>query len=329
MHKNLLSTLFLCCCLLFISACSDDNKVIRLTMAHTLDTRHVTHQAMEYMAERLAYYSDNQMEIVIYPAAQLGTERELIELLQIGSLSMTKVSSSPLEGFVPQMKVFGVPYLFHDSEHFWKVLNSQLGQKLLDDLAVARLKGLGYYDAGSRSFYTTDAAIRTPDDLIGSKIRVVTSPMAIATVQSLGGAATPIAWGELYSALQQGVVDGAENNPPSYYLSRHYEIAKYYTLDEHTFVPDIVVASQKVWQQLTTQQQHWLKLAMQDSVTYQRSLWQSASDQALQAVVDAGVEVIYPDKQVFQEKVAPFHASFKGTPIAAQIAAIKAMQEAL
>lgn len=328
MNRNLLYSIFVVFTLGFITSCSNDNKTTRLTLAHTLDTRHVVHQAMEYMAKRLDYYSNGSMEIVIYPGGQLGSERELIELLQIGSLAITKVSASPLEGFVPEMKVFGIPYLFNDSAHFWRVLNSQLGQDMLDKVSSARLKGLGYYDAGSRSFYTTQKPIHTPDDLIGQKIRVLNSPTAVATVQALGGAAAPIAWAELYSALQQGVVDGAENNPPSYYLSRHYEIAKYYSLDEHTFVPDVILASQEVWESLSEQQQTWLTKAMADSVEYQRSLWQSASDEALKAVIEAGVEVTYPDKKAFQDKVADFHASFAGTPVEQHIKAIKAMGEA-
>ncbi|KTF17833.1 MAG: TRAP transporter substrate-binding protein [Pseudoalteromonas sp.] len=325
MTKNLLKCVLLVLSLGLLTSCSDDKKTIRLTMAHTLDTRHVVHKAMEFMAKRLDHYSNGSMEIVIYPGGQLGSERELIELLQIGSLSITKVSASPLEGFVPQMKVFGIPYLFNGSEHFWRVLNSDLGIELLNKVEGARLKGLGYYDAGSRSFYTTKKPIRTPDDLIGEKIRVLNSPTAVATVKALGGAAAPIAWGELYAALQQGVVDGAENNPPSYYLSRHYEIAKYYSLDEHTFVPDVILASLEVWNSLTQQQQQWLSKAMADSVEYQRSLWQAASDQALEAVIAEGVEVIYPDKQAFQDKVADFHASFDDTAVAQYIKKIKTM----
>lgn len=306
-----------------LTACGQHQQKTRLTLGHTLDTRHVVHLAMEFMAKRLDEYSNGTMEIVIYPGGQLGSEREMIELLQIGSLSMTKVSASPLEGFVPEMKVFSIPYVMRDREHFWQVLNSEIGQSLLEKTAVARLKGLGYYDAGSRSFYTTDAPINTPDDLIGKKIRVLNSPTAMATVKALGGAATPIAWGELYAALQQGVVDGAENNPPSYYLSRHYEIAKYYSLDEHTFVPDIILASLPVWQSLNEQQQQWLSQAMADSIEYQKSLWQEASDDALAKVQAEGVTVIYPDKAAFQKKVEPFHQSFAGTPVAEQLEKIK------
>jgi tripartite ATP-independent transporter DctP family solute receptor len=323
-NKFLIKALSIVLSLLLVS-CVNDNKKTTLTLGHTLDTRHVVHLAMVYMAERLDYYSNGSMEIVIYPGGQLGSEREMIELLQIGSLAMTKVSASPLEGFVPEIKLFSIPYLMRDREHFWDVLNGEIGQGLLKKVEAVRLKGMGYYDAGSRSFYTTNKAIRTPEDLVGQKIRVLNSPTAVATVQALGGAATPIAWGELYAAIQQGVVDGAENNPPSYFLSRHYEIAKFYSLDEHTFVPDIILASLPVWNSLTAQQQEWFSAAMADSVVYQKSLWQKASDKALADVEAAGATIIYPDKKPFQDKVVDFHASFAGTPVGEQIIKIKAM----
>lgn len=310
---------------LLLVSCVNENKKTTLTLGHTLDTRHVVHKAMEYMAERLDFYSNGSMEIVIYPGGQLGSEREMIELLQIGSLAMTKVSASPLEGFVPEIKLFSIPYLMRDREHFWRVLNSEIGQGLLKKVEAVRLKGMGYYDAGSRSFYTTNTPINSPEDLVGQKIRVLNSPTAVATVQALGGAATPIAWGELYAAIQQGVVDGAENNPPSYYLSRHYEIAKFYSLDEHTFVPDIILASLPVWNSLTEQQQAWFSAAMNDSIEYQKSLWQVASDKALADVEAAGATIIYPDKKPFQDKVVDFHATFANTPVGEQIIKIKAM----
>ena len=314
--------------LFVLSACSGHDKkadVTVLRLGHTLDTQHSVHKAMEYLGERLAHYSNGTMKVVIYPSSQLGTEREMVELLQIGSLAMTKVSASPLEGFAPEMKVFSIPYIFRDNEHFWRVLNSELGSKLLSGVEDFRLKGLGYYDAGSRSFYTNDKPINHPDDLKGLKIRVLNSPTAVATVRALGGAATPVSWGELYTALQQGVVDGAENNPPSYYLSRHYEIARYYSLDEHTSVPDVMLASLPVWNSLTAQQQEWLTRAMADSVTYQRALWQTSTEESLAKVKAEGVTVITPDKSAFVEAVKPFHKSFENSPIGDLITQIKAM----
>ena len=223
------------------------------------------------------------------------------------------------------MNIFSIPYIFRDNDHFWKVLNSEVGQGLLAGVEPFRLKGLAYYDAGSRSFYTNNKPVRTPADLAGMKIRILNSPTAVRTVRELGGAATPVAWGELYTALQQGVVDGAKNNPPSYYLSRHYEIARYYSLDEHTSVPDVMLMSLRVWENLTDQQQEWVDKAMQDSVIFQRKAWQESTLDSLARVKADGVEVIYPDKKPFVEAVQPFHESLRGTAVGELISQIKAM----
>ncbi|MDN3637515.1 TRAP transporter substrate-binding protein [Simiduia curdlanivorans] len=272
-------------------------------MAHSLDTKHPVHLAMKQLSESLEKNSGGTLRLEIYPSGQLGSEREVIELLQIGSLAMTKVSASSLEAFVPSMQVFSLPYLFKDNRHFWQVLNSDLGKELLEAGTPYRIRGLGYYDAGSRSFYATNAAIHSPADLAGQKIRVMNSQSAVNMVRAMGGSATPVSWGELYTALQQGVVDGAENNPPSFYLSKHYEVAKFYTLDEHTAIPDVVVISERVWQGLNAQQQQWLADAMAASTQYQRALWQSATEEALDAVRLAGVKIIQPDKKLFQDSV--------------------------
>ncbi|MDR7120545.1 TRAP transporter substrate-binding protein [Rheinheimera soli] len=329
MNITTLRGVLLCCSLvtlLFTVGCQRQQEQITLRMAHTLDQEHVVHKAMVYMAERLEHYSAGQMHIQIYSGGQLGSERELIELLQIGSLALTKVSASPLEGFVPKMQVFSVPYVFRDSAHLWAVLNGAIGQDLLNSMQKARLHGLGYYDAGSRSFYTTNKAVHQPADLKGLKFRVPNSQTAVQMVQTLGGAATPVDWGELYTALQQGVVDGAENNPPSFYLSRHYELSKYYSLDEHTSVPDVILMSLPVWESLNTQQQGWVQQAMNDSVRYQRELWQEASDDALAKVKAAGVEVIYPDKAAFAAAVKPLHQSLQGTEVGDLMAEIALIQ---
>lgn len=307
--------------LLFVStlwllgSCSKQQDVVTLRMAHTLDQEHVVHKAMLKMAERMAFYSNGSMKIQIYSGGQLGSERELIELLQIGSLALTKVSAAPLEGFVPVMKVFSLPYVFRDSAHLWTVLEGEVGQSLLAALEPVRLKGLGYYDAGARSFYTTKRALHSPADLAGQKFRVPNSQTSVEMVQALGGAATPVDWGELYTALQQGVVDGAENNPPSFYLSRHYELSKYYILDEHSMVPDVILMSQHIWNQLTAEQQGWLQQAMADSVVYQKTLWQQASDDALEKVKAHGVEIIYPDKTPFVQAVQPLLQAQQGTAV--------------
>jgi len=296
-------------------SCKNESTVTVIKLAHVLDTSHPVHKGMVFMAEKVAENSGGKMHVDIYPGGQLGGERDLIELLQIGSLAMTKVSTAPLEGFVPEMKIFGVPYVFRNDEHRWNVLNGEIGKKLLLSGEPYFLRGMCYYDAGSRSFYTKEKPVNSPKDLNGLKIRVMKSITAMQMVQSLGGSATPIPWGELYTSLQQGVVDGAENNPPSFYLSKHYEVCKYYSLDEHTAVPDILIMSTVVWNSLSRQEQTWLQEAVDESVEYQKILWKNASDEALAAVKEAGVEIIYPDKTPFQNSVNEMHESYKGTPI--------------
>ncbi len=295
--------------------CSAEREVRVLRLAHSLDTGHPVHKALLHMAERLRSISDNALQLRIYPSGQLGNERELIELLQIGSLDMTKVSASPLEGFVPVMKVFNVPYIFRDERHYWQVLEGPIGQDLLNAPIPARLKGLGYYDAGARSFYTVDHPVEAPEDLSGLKIRVQESATAMAMVQAMGGAPTPIAWGELYTALQQGVVDGAENNPPSFYLSGHYEVSRYFILDEHTAVPDLVLIGTFSWERLTVVERQWLTAAVQDSVAFQRRLWAEETERALAAVKAAGVTVIEPEKAAFKTRVSALHKQYKDTVV--------------
>jgi tripartite ATP-independent transporter DctP family solute receptor len=309
-----------------LTSCSRHDDTIVLKLAHVLDTNHAVHQGMVRMAERLEHYSNGSMRIDIYPSGQLGAERDTVELVQIGSLAMTKVSASPLEAFVPAMQVFSIPYVFRDREHYFKALDSDIGKELLESVKVARLKGMGYYDSGSRSFYMVDTPVETPDDIKGLKIRVMKSQTAVKMVAALGGGATPISWGELYTALQQGVVDGAENNPPSFYLSGHYEVCKYYALNEHTSVPDMLLMSSRVWDSLDGQQQQWLQKAVDDSVVYQRELWRVSTEEALAAVQAAGVIVTYPDKRPFMEAVEAMKRSYDGTEVGRYLRAIEAVE---
>lgn len=297
--------------LIVISACETANETRVIKLAHGLDVNHSVHKAMLKMGEDLEKLSGGKMSIKIYPNQQLGSERESLELLQIGSLDMTKVSVGVLENFAPDMKVFGIPFLFRDKQHSFSVLDGPIGKKLLKEGEKFWLKGLCYYDAGSRSFYTKDKQVTTPDDLKGLKIRVMESATAMDMVRSLGGAPTPISWGELYTSLQQGVVDGAENNPPSFYLSRHYEVCKYYTINEHTMLPDALLVSTHLWGRLSEQEQQWLQEAADNSVAYQRELWAISEREALEEVEKAGVEVIYPDKAPFEEAVQGIYDQYK------------------
>lgn len=317
---------FIVALVLLLAGCAQRGDVTVLKLAHALDTGHPVHLGMVHMAERLAFYSNGQMRMDIYPSGQLGAERELVELVQIGSLDITKVSTSPLEAFVPLMKIFSLPYVFRSREHCLRVLDSEIGQRLLESVEVARLRGLGYYDAGSRSFYMVDTPVETPADLAGKKIRVQKSQTSVRMIAALGGSATPISWGELYTALQQGVVDGAENNPPSFYRSRHYETSKYYALNEHTMVPDILLMSLRSWEALDPQQKEWLQKAVEDSVAYQRQLWMKATEEALAIVEEAGVVVTRPDKQPFMDAVAGMKASYDGTEIGELMHDIEAVE---
>ncbi|MCB0651308.1 MAG: TRAP transporter substrate-binding protein [Saprospiraceae bacterium] len=294
-----------------LSGCDQLRQTRHIKLAHGLDVNHSVHKAMVKMGEDLAEMSGGKLQLDIYPSQQLGTERECLELLQIGSLDMTKVSSGVMENFAPKMKVFGLPFLFRDREHSFKVLDGSIGQSLLDEGEKFWLKGLGYYDAGSRSFYTKDKPINTPDDLKGLKIRVMESVTAMDMVRSMGGSPTPISWGELYTSLQQGVVDGAENNPPSFYLSRHYEVCKYYSLDEHTVLPDVLIIGTHLWNKLSEQERGWLQKAVDNSVKYQRKLWAEAEAYALEQVQKEGVKVIYPDKTLFSQKVGEIYDQYK------------------
>lgn len=287
---------------------ADKTKVIRL--AHGLDASHPVHKAMTFMGKRLAEKSDGSMQIKIYPSQQLGTERECLELLQIGSLGMTKVSVGVLENFVPDLKLFGLPFLFRDKEHSHKVLDGEIGKELLDASLSVRLKGMAFYDAGSRSFYTKKP-VNKPEDLKGLKLRVMESQTAIDMVRNLGGSPTPISWGELYTSLQQGIVDGAENNLPSFYLSHHYEVCKYYIVDEHTTLPDMLLISTTIWNSLSDQEKKWMEEAAQESVEYERKIWEEAENHAMEEIKKAGVEVIYPDKGPFREKVSGMYETFK------------------
>jgi len=312
--KTLTRIILLIQIILSFLSCSDDLDIRTIKVGHGLDQFHPVHKAMEFMGERVYEKSSGKIKIVVYPSQQLGTERECLELLQIGSLGMTKVSSSVLEGFSPNFKVFSLPYIFRDDNHKFKFFESDFGRNLLASTEKYWLRGLCYYDAGSRSFYTKSKPVLHPDDLRGLKIRTQESPTSVKLVNALGGSATPISWGELYTALQQGVVDGAENNPPSFYLSRHYEVCKHYSLDEHTAVPDVLLISTVIWDDLSDQEKQWIQEAADESYHFQKKLWQEATREALEEVQKAGVQIYYPDKKPFEERVQPLIEEFKQEP---------------
>lgn len=313
MHKKYnLSKFFLILFSIVLVGCKTNNDVKILRLGHTLDTQHPVHKAMVILGEKLKEKSNGKLLVNIYPSSQLGGERECLELLQIGSLDITKVSAAVLENFIPEYKVFSIPYMFRDKAHTFSVFDSKIGESLLLKGERFRLRGLTFYDAGSRSFYMKENPIKSPSDLVGKKIRVQKSNMAVAMVNDLGGSPTPISWGELYTALQQGVVDGAENNPPSFYTSKHYEVCKFYSLDEHTSVPDVLLIGTDTWGRLNEQERNWLEEAVAESTIAQRKLWAASESESLAAVKKAGVTVIYPDKKPFVEQTKGILNMFEG-----------------
>lgn len=297
-----------------------------LKLAHALDQAHPVHAAMELMAKRVGELSNGTVTVQVFPNGQLGSEPETIEQLQRGAVAIVKTSAAAMEGFVPDMAVFGLPYLFRDDDHYWNVLNGPLGRQLLAAGESAGMHGLCYYDSGSRSFYTVDKPILTPADVKERKIRVLPSKMARDLIATLGGGPTPIPWGELYTALQQSMVDGAENNPPSYLSSRHYEVARHFSLDEHTRIPDVVIFSQKIWDGLTPQARGWLNQAAAESVEFQRKLWIEKTAEALEIVEKAGVKIYLPDKQPFVDATEPMLKEFEGTRIGGLAEEIRAVK---
>lgn len=309
--KTIVSVFMAFFLLMAFTSCEKLQSKKTIKLAHGLDVNHPVHKAMILMGEELEKNSKRKLKLEIYPNQQLGSERQCLELLQIGSLDMTKVSAAVMENFSPDMKVFGLPFLFRNRKHTFNVLDGDVGKELLDGGQKYWLKGLGYYDAGSRSFYTKEKPVETPKDLEGLKIRVMESVTAMNMVSNLGGSPTPISYGELYTALQQGVVDGAENNPPSFYLSRHYEVCKYFSLDEHTTIPDVLIISTHLWNSLNEQEQGWLQSAADTSVKYQRELWAKSELEALEAVKEAGVKIVRPDKSFFKEKVKSIYEGYE------------------
>ena len=297
-----------------VSSCGElsNHKVVYL--AHTLPTSHPVHQGMVVFAEKVNEESGGKLSVKIFPDGQLGTEREVLELLQIGSIAMTKVSAAAMANFAPEYKVLGVPYLFRDKEHLYKVLEGKTGENLLQSGSDFLLRGLCFYDAGSRSFYTKNKPIKTPSDLDGLKIRVMNHQMSVDMVNEMGGSATPMAYGELYTALQQGVVDGAENNPPSFVTSRHYEVCKYYTLDEHSSIPDVLVIGTKYWETLSSEEQKWMKVAAQFSAKAQQGFWNKNVEECMATLKAANVEIFKPQKSLFAEKSKAVLEDFEKDP---------------
>jgi tripartite ATP-independent transporter DctP family solute receptor len=239
---------------LLVSCGGQGGDGITFHLPHVLNTEHPVHKALERFAEEMERRSEGAMRVKIHPGGTLGNEQELVDNVSNDTDAFTKISSTILETKTDLAKVYSLPYLFRDGDHMWKVLDGEIGRELLDMALDQNLKGICYFDAGARSFYTKDE-VTVPEDLHGVKIRVQKSVMMQKLVESLGASPQQIAFSELYTALDTGVVRGAENNIPSYYTTRHYKVAPYYGFDEHVRIPDILVMSARRWNRLSPEQQ--------------------------------------------------------------------------
>ncbi|MFB9056606.1 TRAP transporter substrate-binding protein [Mariniflexile ostreae] len=294
--------IFLSLLLLACLSCKEEGGTKVLYLAHTLPQTHPVHKGILEFQTALEKKSGSKLVVKIFPDGMLGSEREVLELLQIGSVAITKVSAATLSNFVPEYHALGIPYLFRSKEHQFDVLEGPIGKSILEKGEKFWLRGLCYYDAGSRSFYTSKKAIRTPDDLKGLKIRVMNNQMSINMVNAMGGSATPMAYGELYTAIQQGVVDGAENNPPSFVSSNHHEVAKYYTMDQHSSIPDVLIIGTKFWEGLSQEERVWVQEAADESSQAEKVFWNESVEESMKIAEDFGVEIIIPEKSLFAEK---------------------------
>ncbi len=292
----------------------------QLKVAHTLPASHPVHAGMEHMGQRLEEISGGRLSLVIYPSGQLGSETQTIEQLQSGTLDIAKSSAAPIGNFLSLFKVFSLPYLFRDEAHYWNVLDGEIGQGLLEEMSVndagqsSGMRGLTYYDSGSRNFYGKRPVL-SPADLKGVKIRVQNDPVAMDMVSALGGAPTPVAWGELYTALQQGVVDGAENNPPSFVTSRHFEVCKDFSFDHHSRVPDILLISLRTWDDLSGQEREWLLQAARESSVFQRDAWAAAVEESLDLMRSEGVRIHEVDLTPFIDATRSVRDKYAAGPL--------------
>ena len=300
-------------------------KVV-LRFGHVLPMTHPVQPAMEFMARRVSELSMGTVTVEVIGDGKLGTEPELIAQTKAGTLDMVKTSAAALEDMVPEMAVFGMPYMFRDEKHFWNTLLGEVGKEILASADAHGLHGLCYYDSGSRSFYTVKKPILKPSDVKGLKLRVLPGMTANTMVRTLGGTPAAISYGDLYEALKNKEVDGAENNAPSLYTSRHYELARHYSLDEHTRVPDVVLVSKKVWEGLDPQVRRWIEQAAAESVPFERKLWRERNDEALKAMEKAGMTIHRLDREAFAAATAPMYTAMDGTRVGALAGRIMAAE---
>lgn len=302
---------------LLLSACGgrNDSKTRPLFAADTHPDEYPTVQALHAIDRLLNERTNGEMRIRIYAGGQMGAEKDTLEITVFGGLDLNRVNLAPLNSIVPETIVLALPFLFRSIPHLRATLDGNTGRRILDAMSAQSLRGLCYYDSGARSFYNTKRPIRTPADMHGLKLRVQNSDIYVAMVQALGANPTPIPYGEVYQALVQGVVDGAENNWPSYESARHFEAAQHYSLTRHVMAPEVLVASQRRWDRMTLEEQDYLQTAAYDSVPVMREIWDARVDAARARLIASGVQVVEDiDRAAFATLMLPVWDQFLTTP---------------
>ncbi|WP_051329145.1 TRAP transporter substrate-binding protein [Geminicoccus roseus] len=273
-----------------------------------------TVEAVKYMGELLQQKTDGRISVEVFHSRQLGEEKDTIEQTRFGVIDMNRVNLAPFNNLVPATVVPALPFIFRSTEHMHQVMDGEIGDEIRAAFEPHDLVALAYYDSGARSFYTVGKPIRGIEDMQGQKIRVQQSDMWLSMMQALNANPTPMSFGEVYSALQTGVIDGAENNWPSLESSKHYEVAKFYTLTEHSMSPEVLVMAKATWDKLSPEDQQAVQEAAQESVGKMRDLWAEREKASEEIVRQAGVEVIEVDKQPFVDAMGPVYEEFANTP---------------
>ena len=271
--------------------------------------------AVQEMGRLLEEKTGGRLCVEVFHSAQLGEEKDTIEQTRFGVIDLNRVSMAPFNGLIPETAILSLPYLFRSTDHMHHVLDGEIGQQILDTFTAQDLIALAYYDPGALSFYNREKPIKSIDDLKGMKFRVIQSDVFVDMAAALGANAVPMPYGEVYSAIETGVIDGAENNWPSYESSGHYEVAKYYTLDEHTMVPEVLVMSKASFDKLTPEDQAAVREAAAESVPFNREKWAAREKESEAKVRAAGVEVVTDiDKAPFVAAMGPVYEKYASTP---------------
>lgn len=286
-------------------------KVFNLKMGHNMAEDHTVHIVMSQFVENVREKSNGTINITIFPNGTLGSETDMIAQIQGQALDMAKVSASTLGNFSKLYNAYSVPYVFNDKEHYYGVMDSEIAKEVYESTSQDGFRGLTWLDSGARSFYTSKRAIRTPEDLKGLKIRTMDSKMAIDMMKALGGSATVMGYSDIYTGLQQGVIDGAENNVTA--MRDHGEVAHFYSYDEHTRIPDIVVISQTIWNEMSEEQRQVMEECAKEASQVYIGKWAEFENQVIdKAKNDFGVEFITDvDKAAFQKACQPIYDELK------------------